>query len=246
MNILMFDFENGHKSLGSKEGIEDMFNLPVLSPTSWSSFKNTISQLYSLQRVSCDKVVGSITIKELENKYVSKQDIDVLIFDTGTELAKKFQRELQGKAKRLSLPQWGEMKLGLDKLLEMINRFPANVIFNLHTKLIKDEELGILKYIPNIEGSTKEDIGKWFDFVFYTSIVKKDKSRQYVWITARDDRFEQAKDRSGLLDRIIPQDYSLIYNACEKRGFENAKVLIIGPPGSGKTRSLQTLLKKGK
>ena len=144
----MFDFENGHKSLGSKEGIEDMFNLPVLSPTSWSSFKNTISQLYSLQRVSCDKVVGSITIKELENKYVSKQDIDVLIFDTGTELAKKFQRELQGKAKRLSLPQWGEMKLGLDKLLEMINRFPANVIFNLHTKLIKDEELGILKYIP--------------------------------------------------------------------------------------------------
>ena len=56
--------------------------------------------------------------------------------------------------------------------------------------------------------------------------------------------YNDAKDRSGLLDSQIPQDYQLVINAANKKDFDGAKILIIGSPGSGKTYSLQTLNKE--
>jgi len=44
-----------------------------------------------------------------------------------------------------------------------------------------------------------------------------------------------------LLDNEIPQDYNAIFNAVKESGWDSAKILIIGEPGSGKTMSLNTL-----
>ena len=43
----------------------------------------------------------------------------------------------------------------------------------------------------------------------------------------------------------MPQDYQLVIEAAKKKGFEGAKILIIGSPGSGKTLSLQTIKQGG-
>lgn len=246
MNILMLDTEHGYKSLGSKEAIQKAFGLPLINITHWKQFTQLISQLYTVQQVTKDIKLGDIVVKETASVYKPNGvDIDTMVIDTGTELVKKFQRELQGKSKKLTLPQWGELKSGLDFLLEMVNRIPCSVIINLHSKLIRDDDLGVLKHIPNVEGSTKEDIGKWFDFVFYAKTKVNEKgNRTYSWVTARNDRYEQAKDRSGLLQAEIPQDYSIVLKAVKERNFDNAKVLVVGPPGSGKTKSIKTLLTK--
>ena len=100
------------------------------------------------------------------------------------------------------------------------------------------------KVVPYIDGSSKEDISKWFDFVFYTKTIVSGEDRQYRWITSRSEKYDHAKDRTGLLDSEIEQDYQLVIAAANKQGFDGAKVLVIGPPGSGKTFSLQTLVNK--
>ena len=73
-------------------------------------------------------------------------------------------------------------------------------------------------------------------------IFKDDKgNRLYKWVTSRDEKYCHAKDRSHLLDNEIPQDYNAIFKAVKESGWDSAKILIIGEPGSGKTMSLNTL-----
>ena len=100
------------------------------------------------------------------------------------------------------------------------------------------------KVIPYIDGSSKDDISKWFDFVFYTKTVVDDDNRHYRWITARSEIYDHAKDRTGLLESEMDQDYSKVITAAKEKGFDGAKILVIGSPGSGKTYSLQTLVNK--
>ena len=119
-----------------------------------------------------------------------------------------------------------------------------NYISLLFGKLIDDQDAGVLKVMPNIDGSTKEDLGKWFDFVLYTQVNKDDKgNRKYQWVTSRDEKYCHAKDRSQELQPVIDQDYSVIFNIVKKKGWDGAKILVIGDPGSGKTMSLKTINK---
>ena len=99
------------------------------------------------------------------------------------------------------------------------------------------------KLIPYIDGSTKEDIAKWFDFVFYTTASLNAKGEtEYFWITSRTEKYDHAKDRTQLLPRKIPQDYQLPIEAARSKGFDGVKILVIGSPGSGKTFALRTLI----
>tara|TARA_R110002020_G_scaffold93845_1_gene226347 strand:- start:148 stop:528 length:381 start_codon:yes stop_codon:yes gene_type:complete len=99
------------------------------------------------------------------------------------------------------------------------------------------------KILPYIDGSTKEDIAKWFDFVFYTKTNVNIKGNpEYTWVTGRSEKYDHAKDRTGTLEREIPQDYQLVLNAAREAGFSGCKILVIGTPGSGKTYALKTLV----
>ena len=66
--------------------------------------------------------------------------------------------------------------------------------------------------------------------------------RKYVWVTARSEKYDHAKDRTGLLEPEMDQDYKKVIEAAKSKGFDGAKILVIGSPGSGKTFSLQTLI----
>ena len=49
-----------------------------------------------------------------------------------------------------------------------------------------------------------------------------------------------------MLPAEISQDYQIVMDAVKKAGFPSAKILVIGSPGSGKTKSLATLTQKTK
>ncbi len=246
MKTLLVDLENGYKSIGSKETIESKFGLPLLNFNDFSSFRDFIGKLWSRKLIEKEVKVGGVSVPQKSWQIVAKDgvEIDCMVIDTASEMAKKYARELKGKAEALQLKQWGKLKDTLDNFFSFTNAIPANLVVNCHSKMQEDNENGVMRVMPYIEGSTKVDVGKWFDFVLYTKVHKaKDGKRQYVWVTARDEHYCHAKDRTQELPAEIPQDYSIIFDAVKKKGWESAKVLVIGEPGSGKTLSLKTLTK---
>ena len=245
MNILLFDLENGSKTLGSHESIQKSFGLPVLSPGSFEDFGVVFGQLYKETGTDHPVKVGNLEIQE-HRKVQSLQDptypIDAIVIDTFSELSKKYQRNLtRDDGGTMKISSWGKLKNKLDGLLEYLTALPGILVCNCHSK-IQTMDTGGNKVLPYIDGSTKEDVSKWFDFVLYAATVNHPNgTNTYVWRTNHTSLHDHAKDRTQLLDNEIPQDYQVVINAANERGYDGAKILVIGSPGTGKTYSLRTL-----
>ena len=246
MKVLYCDLEHGSQTLGSEDSIAKMFGYNLLRPGSWDAFQQVIGQLYTKKNTVVEKKLGDLTIKETQEAIVLKEGapkVDALIIDTFSELSKKYMRSLVKKdTGKLMLQDWGKLRNKLDTCLEFVTRIPGVVICNVHGKLQTMDDGGN-KILPYIDGSTKEDIAKWFDFVFYTKTVNQLAGpSKYVWVTGRTEKYDHAKDRTATLDNEIEQDYQIPINASKDLGFNGCKILIIGSPGSGKTYSLRTLV----
>ena len=246
MKVLYFDLERGSQTLGSEKHIQKMFGYSVLRPGSWDSFQHVIGQLYTKKNTVVEKKVGSLEIKEEQESVILRDKaptVDALVVDTFSELSKKYMRSLVKKETgKMMLQDWGKLRNKLDNCLEFVTRIPGVVVCNVHAK-VQTMDDGGNKILPYIDGSTKEDIAKWFDFVFYTkTITSLTGLPDYVWVTGRTEKYDHAKDRTGTLTAQIPQNYQTVINAANESGFDGCKILVIGSPGSGKTYSLSTLI----
>ena len=189
MKVLHCDVERGSQTLGSEKHIQKMFGYSVLRPGSWHSFMHVIGQLYNKKNTVVEKKVGSLVIKEEQETVVLRDKtptVDALIIDTFSELSKKYMRSLIKKETgKMMLQDWGKLKNKLDGCLEFVTRIPGIIICNVHAK-VQTMDDGGNKILPYIDGSTKEDIAKWFDFVFYTkTITNLTGLPDYVWVTGR-------------------------------------------------------------
>ena len=247
MKYLMFDFEHGSQSMGSKDQVEKTLGFPLLTPSTWNQFQDVIAGLYKQETVSTDVKIGNLNVKQSEDKVIPRNGtiIDGIILDTFSELSKKYMRTLVDKSGKMKLQEWGRLKNKLDTCLEFITRLPGVVVCTCHSKTTTLDD-GTTKMIPYIDGSTKEDMSKWFDFVFYTKTVvdPTTRKRSYLWVTKRTEQYDHAKDRTDLLPDEIEQDFQLVIDAAVEKNFDGVKILIVGPPGSGKTKSLLTLNKE--
>ncbi|MBT51814.1 MAG: hypothetical protein CMF72_00025 [Mameliella sp.] len=245
--ILMFDTEHGSNTLGGETEIQEMFNCPVLKPAQFDDFRNIITSMYTTQRMEIEKKVSDdLVIKEVQEQTILKNGvkIDTLVIDSFSELAKKYQRSLVDKTGVMRLNSWGKLKNTLDTLLEFITKIPGVLIVTCHSKTETLED-GRTKIKPYIDGSTKEDISKWFDFVLYTYTKKNGSSEDYMWRTKHSSIYEHAKDRTDLLPSDMKQDFQPVIEAAKEKGFSNVRIMVVGSPGTGKTKSLATLTNKG-
>jgi|TARA_R100000995_G_C3463252_1_gene114271 hypothetical protein len=247
-NILYFDLEHGSQTIGSNKDINKLFGFPELEPSTFGEFQDIIKQLYAPKKVESRVKIGDLEVKQTTRKVVPKSNtrIDGIVIDTVSELSKKYQRSLINQEGMMQMKDWGKLKNTIDKLMDMLTTLPGILICNCHSK-IQHMDDGGSKLVPYIDGSSKEDISKWFDFVFYCKAKTNLKGEtEYLWRTARTEKYDNAKDRTQLLDPEIPQDYQLVFNAVEEKGWDGAKILVIGSPGAGKTYSLKTINKEAK
>jgi nucleoside-triphosphatase THEP1 len=203
--------------------------------------------MYTTQRMEIEKKVSDdLVIKEVQEQTILKNGvkIDTLVIDSFSELAKKYQRSLVDKTGVMRLNSWGKLKNTLDTLLEFITKIPGVLIVTCHSKTETLED-GRTKIKPYIDGSTKEDISKWFDFVLYTYTKKNGSSEDYMWRTKHSSIYEHAKDRTDLLPSDMKQDFQPVIEAAKEKGFSNVRIMVVGSPGTGKTKSLATLTNKG-
>ena len=246
MNILLFDLEHGSQTLGGRDEIQKSFGLPVLSPGTYEDFGAVFGQLYEEVGEEHTVMLGKREVKEFHKtkKLIDESlPIHALVIDTFSELSKKYQRKLtRDDGGTMKIASWGKLKNKLDGLLEYLTTLPGIIICNVHSK-IQTMDMGGNKVLPYIDGSTKEDISKWFDFVFYAKTVNRpDGSNTYVWHTNHTSLYDHAKDRTQLLDSVIEQNFKIVLDAARKRGYDGAKILVIGSPGTGKTFALSTLI----
>ncbi len=245
--ILMFDTEHGSNTLGGEDEIQEMFNCPVLKPAQFKDFRDIITAMYTIKRIEVDKkIADELIIKEVQEHTVLKNGVmvDALIIDSFSELAKKYQRSLVDKSGIMKLNAWGKLKNTLDTLLEFITKVPGILIVTCHSKTETLED-GRTKIKPYIDGSTKEDISKWFDFILYTYTKKNGNLEDYMWRTKHSSIYEHAKDRTDLLPADMEQDFQPVIAAAKEKEFPNVRIMVVGSPGTGKTRSLATLINKG-
>jgi len=244
--VLYFDLEHGSQTLGSKKDLEKLFGYPELEPSTFGEFQAVIKQIYAKKKVEETVKVGDIIVKQSLRKVVakSKTKIDGIVIDTVSELSKKYLRSLMNQEGLMQMKDWGKLKNTIDKLMDMLTMLPGILICNCHSK-VQHMDDGI-KLVPYIDGSSKEDISKWFDFVFYCKAKTDMQGKtEYLWRTARTEKYDNAKDWTQLLDAEIQQDYQLVFDAVKEKGWDGAKILIIGSPGAGKTYSLKTINKEG-
>ena len=60
MKYLMFDFEHGSQSIGSKDHIEKTLCLPLLTPSTCNQFQDVIAVLYMQETVDKEVKIGSL------------------------------------------------------------------------------------------------------------------------------------------------------------------------------------------
>ena len=240
-NLLYCDLEHGSQTIGSKKDIEGMFGFPELEPSTFKEFQSIVRQLYTPETVEETINIGGVKVKQTKKIVKANAKIDGIVIDTVSELSKKYQRSLTDREGKMQINDWGRLRNTLDKLMDMLTMLPGILICNCHAK-IQNLEDGGTKIVPYIDGSTKEDISKWFDFVFYCKTKTNLKGEtSYIWRTRRTEKYDNAKDRSQILADEIPQNYLPVFDAVKKKGWDGAKILIIGSPGAGKTYSLQTI-----
>ena len=73
MKTLLVDLENGYKSIGSKETIEEKFGLPLLNFNDFTSFRNFIGQLWSRKKVEREVKVGGISVLQSSYEITAKE-----------------------------------------------------------------------------------------------------------------------------------------------------------------------------
>ena len=124
MKVLYVDFEQGYKSLGSIVDISKNFGYPMLQFDTYTDFKKLLGSLFERKVVKQEVKIGAVVVPQESTKWVKKEgvDIDCIVIDTGTELVKKYQRELQAGKDKLTIQQWGQIKNQLDILMNVVNQ----------------------------------------------------------------------------------------------------------------------------
>lgn len=107
-------------------------------------------------------------IKELRKPGILEKltaPYDVIIIDSLTEISDNLRRNLKGEKKFLDMQSRGILADELKDLVIQIRDLDKHVVVICQETYEKNQDNGIVKYIPNVDWSLKSKLGYYFDVV---------------------------------------------------------------------------------
>lgn len=188
-NAILGDCENGSKYFGLR-GIKA--NVALINK--WAEMKEFLDLIKDYDTVVIDPI-GEL-MQKLKSYMVAQAD------------SKKVQKD--GSP---TMDGWGWMKKTLLDTLKIIRDSGKHVILVAHIEE-KDDEGRLVKR-PKIETKLADDLVNMVDIVAYmTTVQNGDETKRILRVEPGNDKFT-AKDRTGMLGKIIEPDFSKIIQACQ-------------------------------
>lgn len=172
------------------------------------------------------------------NKQAKELGLNTLIIDSISGAGEAIRLSLieDSRFSTMTKDLWGKYAVRLSKLTAMVRDLPINVVLTCHTDYAEDD-IGMAIHFPAVKGSQKTDMLRWFDVIIYTTINPKGEQK---WQVSPSEARPFIRSRKPIPEweekDYVDQDFTPIYNA-----YENAKILVIGDSGTGKTTSLLTI-----
>ncbi len=243
--VLFYDFDRGLSTLGSPETIEKEFGY---RPRTFIETKRAMELFDRTHKLKKEEIKDSLGTIDIEY-YDTHPSIGFEVLDSISAYSIMKKKEVRGTAKKVTLPQYGEIKEDLEDLILALTRTNTSSILIGHTKTEKDEDLGILRSIPSVTGSMANEMGRLFDLVLYTEVQKDAKTgkRSYLWQVEADEkkaakcRIQSIAEYASKNDGYIEQDYEKLFKMAYDEGIMFLKILVLGETGTGKTYALKTL-----
>jgi len=146
---------------------------------------------------------------------------DTVIIDPIGELMAKLKRFMvaQNDSKNVqkdgnpTMAGWGWLKKTLLDTLKVIRDSGKHVILVAHLEE-KDDEGRMVKR-PKIETKLADDLVNMVDIVAYMTVVQQDGENKRILIVDPGNDKYTAKDRTGMLGKIVEPDFSKIIDACQ-------------------------------
>lgn len=107
-------------------------------------------------------------IKELRKPGVLEKltaPYEVIIVDSLTEISDNLRRDLKGEKKFLDMQSWWVLADELKDVVIQIRDLNKHVVVICQETYEKNQDNGIVKYIPNVDWSLKSKLGYYFDVV---------------------------------------------------------------------------------
>ena len=245
--FLILDADKSLSSIGGDTGAKALSGVEPLKITQGMlQIRGFIDQLFTrvIQKTKHPLFIGVVEETVVVPSPLCKEmNLNGIVLDTISHTFRQDMRILEKaqKSGQLEMQDWGKLERLYNEAIMMLVALPTWVIVNCHSDYDKDQSTGMFYYYPGVKGSTKATMIDYFDVVCYTK-ASRDGKKNYTWQTYADaSKF--AKDRLGILEGIMPQDFSVIIEAYRSKGIKNPKILVVGESGTGKTRALASLSK---
>jgi hypothetical protein len=250
LSFLIFDVDKSLSSIGGYAGATQLSGLPPVPINTGFSQLNKVMKKLVLrgEREIQHPIFGKSMEPFCELTPLAKTSkLDGIVVDTFSVAS---QQEIQlitapqkadEEPRQMELRDWGVLGQRGTSFLMLNSLMPIWSITLSHMNYEKDGATGIMFWQPALAGGTKDQMPKFFDVILVCKTVHtKNKESVFSWLTRPDAQFP-AKDRLGILPPEMPQDFKLVFDAYNKAGVPNPKILVLGKSGSGKTYSLKTI-----
>lgn len=205
--IYCFSFDKGYLTLAGEEGItvgvcmdEDRYK-----PKAYAEFDRRFAQL-------CQGEMYTWADGR-------KEKYKTIALDNLSFLSTAVYNYLQAVNNNIDKPGgytvYGALKSKLQDVLAKCIMIVDHIVCTALIEASKDETTGEIFYTPDMQGSIRNEIGAWFDAVFYMTVDKKPNGEKFYKLITVGERRQKAKIRipsriANAIAAVEVPDFSLL------------------------------------